>query len=167
MLRVPDFAARIAAFANALEIPPHTIVAGYWPIRDEADPRELMAALAARGHALALPRIEAKGAAPSFRRWREGDVLIDNPHGIAEPRADAETIVPDVVLVPLLSFDAAGHRLGYGGGYYDRTLDALRAGGTVLAIGIAYAGQEVALLPRDPHDRPLDAILTESGLRKF
>src|SRR5271169_2415913 len=95
-----DFAARIAAFADALEIPPPAIVAGYWPVRDEADPRELMKALAARGHALALPRIEAKGTALSFRRWNEDDELIGNPHGIAEPRAEAERIVPDVVLLP-------------------------------------------------------------------
>jgi 5-formyltetrahydrofolate cyclo-ligase len=162
-LSVPDFANRIAAFADALNIPTHAIVAGYQPIRDEADPRGLMAALAVRGHALALPRIEAKGAALSFRRWRDGDALVDNHHGIAEPRDDADRVVPGVVLVPLLAFDASGHRLGYGGGYYDRTLDALKA----RTIGVAYAGQEIASLPREAHDRPLEGIITERGVRLF
>ena len=166
-LFTPDFATRLATFIDALAISPPAIVAGYWPVRDEADPRGLMAALAARGHVLALPRIEAKGAALSFRRWRAGDALIDSPHGIAEPRADAQIVAPDALLVPLLAFDAAGHRLGYGGGYYDRTLDALRKAGGVLAIGIAYAGQEVVLLPRDPHDRALDMVVTEMGVRRF
>jgi 5-formyltetrahydrofolate cyclo-ligase len=114
-----------------------------------------------------LPRINAKGAALSFREWREGDALVDNHHGIAEPRADAETVTPDVVFVPLLAFDARGHRLGYGGGYYDRTLDALRAKGKILAIGVAYAGQEVAEILSEPHDHALDAVIAETGLRKF
>ncbi len=156
----PDFAARIAAFAGKLILSSHAIVAGYWPVRDEADPRALMAALAARGVILALPRIAAKGAALSFHRWREGDALIDNHHGIAEPSADCEIVVPDIVLVPLLAFDTFGHRLGYGGGYYDRTLAALGA----RSIGIAYAGQEVDTLSRESHDHPLDAVLTENGL---
>jgi 5-formyltetrahydrofolate cyclo-ligase len=160
---VPDLMARIAAFVDDLKIPAHAIVAGYWPIRDEADPRALMAVLAARGHALALPRIEAQGAPLSFRRWRDGDELIDNHHGIAQPRDEAERVVPDAILVPLLAFDGAGHRLGYGGGYYDRTLAALKA----RAIGVAYAGQEVDALSPEPHDHPLDMILTQNGLRKF
>jgi 5-formyltetrahydrofolate cyclo-ligase len=164
---VPDFAQRIAAFAEQLDITAHAVVAGYWPVRDEADPRALMQILSARGSKLALPRIDAKDAALSFREWREGDALVDNHHGIAEPRADAETVTPDVVFVPLLAFDARGHRLGYGGGYYDRTLDALRAKGKILAIGVAYAGQEVAEILSEQHDHALDAVITETGLRKF
>lgn len=157
---LPDFAARIAAFADELNIRSSAIVAGYRPVRDEADPRELMKAL---GTALALPRIDAKHTALSFREWREGDALVDNHHGIPEPRADAKIVTPDAVLVPLLAFDAHGHRLGYGGGYYDRTLNATRA----FTIGIAYAGQEVRELPREAHDRPLDAVITENGVRRF
>jgi 5-formyltetrahydrofolate cyclo-ligase len=160
-LALPDFTERIAAFAGL--IPANGIVAGYWPIRDEADPCALMKALQARGAVLALPRIDAKHAALSFRVWREGDALVDNHHGIAEPRADARVVTPDIVLVPLLAFDAHGHRLGYGGGYYDRTLSALRA----ITIGVAYAGQEVEALPREAHDHALDLIVTENGVRSF
>jgi 5-formyltetrahydrofolate cyclo-ligase len=147
-----------------MNIPARAIVAGYWPVRDEADPRELMKAL---GTAHALPRIDAKHTALSFREWRDGDVLVDNHHGIAEPRADAKIVTPDIVLVPLLAFDARGHRLGYGGGYYDGTLETLRSNGKVLAIGVAYAEQEVKTLPREPHDHALDMIVTERGVRRF
>ncbi|MGH6872839.1 MAG: 5-formyltetrahydrofolate cyclo-ligase [Rhizomicrobium sp.] len=157
----PDYAACIARFADDLALAAGAIVAGYWPVRDEADPRALMKALAARGCTLALPRIEGNGL--SFRRWNEGDALVDNHHGIAEPRDDAPIITPDVILVPLLAFDASGHRLGYGGGYYDRTLAALDA----RAMGVAYAGQEVETLPREDHDRPLDGVVTEKSAKYF
>jgi 5-formyltetrahydrofolate cyclo-ligase len=174
---IPDFASRLATFAGKLNIPPEAIVAGYWPVRDEADPRGLMNALAVRGVTLALPRIEAKGAALSFRVWRDGDELVDNHHGIAEPRADAAMVIPDIVLVPLLAFDGHGHRLGYGGGYYDRTLSSLARAAIPPAnlsrrapavfIGVAYAGQEVEALLREAHDHPLDAVITENGIRRF
>ncbi|HEY1836341.1 MAG TPA: 5-formyltetrahydrofolate cyclo-ligase [Rhizomicrobium sp.] len=169
----PDFARRIAAFASELNIATRAVVAGYWPVRDEADPRVLMNALRTP---LALPRIDTKDAALSFRAWREADALVDNRHGIPEPRAEAKIVTPDVVLVPLLAFDAHGHRLGYGGGYYDRTLSLLARSATppakpslraLVTIGVAYAGQQVAALPREAHDRPLDMIVTENGLRRF
>jgi 5-formyltetrahydrofolate cyclo-ligase len=164
---VPDFAQRIVSFADDLTIAPHAVVAGYWPMGDEADPRALMAALAGRGHALALPRIEAKSAPLVFHRWREGETLIAHKFGMQEPHMDRDVITPDVVLVPLLAFDAQGHRLGYGGGFYDRTLQTLRAQHKIRTIGIAYAGQEVARVPHAPHDKKLDAVLTENGLRNF
>lgn len=163
---LPDFAPKIAALAHDLPIANNVIVAGYWPIWDEADPHGLMAALAKLGHPLALPHVE-KGQALTFHAWREGDVTHKNAHGIDEPHVSQRIVIPDIVLVPLLAFDSSGHRLGYGGGYYDRTLEALRAKGKVLAIGIAYAGQEVATLPRDPHDHPLDMVFTENGCKKF
>jgi 5-formyltetrahydrofolate cyclo-ligase len=124
----------------------------------------LMRALASRGHELALPRIVAKGAPLAFHLWREGDALIAGRHGIAEPDAGAPAAAPQILLVPLLAFDPAGHRLGYGGGYYDRTLAALE---NVTAIGVAYAGQEVPDLPRQEHDRRLNFLVTEQGLRRF
>jgi 5-formyltetrahydrofolate cyclo-ligase len=158
---------RIIRFADNLALEPDAVVAGYWPTRDEADPRQLMKALAARGATLTMPRIEDRNAALSFRRWSEGDPLVDNRHAIREPPAEAQRVIPNLVLVPLLAFDATGHRLGYGGGYYDRTLAGLRAAGPVAAIGIAYAGQEIAAIPHEANDQRLDMVLTELGLRRF
>jgi 5-formyltetrahydrofolate cyclo-ligase len=160
----PDFAARIARFAHELAIASGAAVSFYWPMGDEADPRALAHALAARGHALALPVVAAKKSPLVFRRWREGDPLIVHIFGMHEPAAAAPEIVPDVLLIPLLAFDAKGTRLGYGGGFYDRTLASLK---TKRAIGIAYAGQEAAELPCHAHDHPLAAVVTEKGVRAF
>jgi len=159
-----DFAERIAQFAAALALAQGAVVAGYDPIRDEADPRALMSELAALGHALALPCVVASRTALVFRVWKMGDALAPNAYGIAEPLPTARAVVPDVVLVPLLAFDDEGHRLGYGGGYYDRTFDSLPQ---ARRIGIAYAGQEVENVPREPHDHRLDMIVTEKGVRRF
>jgi len=167
MLAGPNHAAVLAGYAAALDLPPAAVVAGYSAFRDEADPKALMLALAGRGHALALPVMVGRGAALRFHRWCEGDAMRLHAYGVSEPLADAEVTVPDVVLVPLLAFDADGWRLGYGGGYYDRTLDALRRAGPVTAIGIAYAGQQIAAVPHNDHDQRLDAVLTEAGLWRF
>jgi 5-formyltetrahydrofolate cyclo-ligase len=164
---VPDFTVRIAALAGELEIPRRATVAGYMPFRGEADPRGLMRALAARGHPLALPRVVAMDAALAFHAWNTGDELVTSALGIAEPRADAPLVSPDVLLVPLLAFDARGYRLGYGAGHYDRTLSSLLARAAVRAIGVAYAGQEVDAIPHGAHDRRLDMVLTEAGVRRF
>jgi len=164
---LPNVAARLASFADELDLPPGAVVAGTWPIRDEADPQLLMAALAAKGHRLALPRLAAKDAALAFHHWSQNHPTQVSVFGIAEPLAHAEPVAPSVLLVPLLAFDAQGFRLGYGGGYYDRTLAALRAEGEVLAIGVAYAGQEVEKLPRGPHDQRLDMLISERGVRRF
>ncbi len=151
------------------------VVAGYHPIGAEIDPLPLMTQLAARGHTLALP-VLAEGDGPLvFRLWRPGDPLERGRHDIAEPRAERPEVVPDIVLVPLLAFDARGGRLGHGGGHYDRTLAALRARALegdgaspgVLAIGLAYAEQGVDSLPLEPHDQPLDLVLTPEGVRDF
>jgi 5-formyltetrahydrofolate cyclo-ligase len=160
----PDFASRLAGFAGELPLPSGAIVAGYWPVRSEADPRALMLALSRKGHPLALPCIAAKHAPLTFRSWYEDHCLVANVFGIEEPEPHRAIVVPSVVFVPLLAFDAHGHRLGYGGGYYDRTLAGLPG---VTAIGIAYTGQEVSELPRHAHDHPLDMILTENGPRWF
>jgi len=160
-----DYAEAIARFADDLALAPGSVVAGYFPLRDEADPRALMAALSERGHPLALPCVTA-GQPLTFRAWKMGDPMHANPRAfnIAEPLATAPAVAPGAVLVPMLAFDSDGHRLGYGGGYYDRTLAGLP---NARAIGIAYAGQEVPSLPREPHDHPLDMIVTETGLRRF
>ena len=163
----PDFAATIARFAEVLPISSGVVVASYWPIRDEADPCALAAELAALDHPIVLPVIGGPEAALSFRPWREGDALSPNRHGVHEPPAHLDAVAPRMLLVPLLAFDRNGARLGYGGGYYDRTLAELRADGHIVAIGVAYAGQEVAQLPHDVHDQRLDGVVTERGFRKF
>jgi 5-formyltetrahydrofolate cyclo-ligase len=164
---LPDFAEWIVKFADEIEVPPSSTLGFYWPVRDEADPRLLAEALAARGHALALPRIAAKDAALVFHRWTQSDATLVNGFGITEPLEDAEAVAPCVLFVPLLAFDAEGYRLGYGAGYYDRTLESLKAEGRALAIGVAYSGQEVRELPRRVYDQRLDAVLTERGLQVF
>ena len=161
------YSTAIAAYANELALPESAIVSGYWAFREEADPRELMLALAAKGHPLALPFVVARNMPLRFHRWREADAMRVSAFGVTEPHVGAEVVAPSVLLVPLLAFDADGYRLGYGGGYYDRTLEALRARGPVCAIGIAYAGQEIEKLPHDAHDQRLDAVLTEQGIRAF
>jgi 5-formyltetrahydrofolate cyclo-ligase len=140
------------------------VVSAYWPLGDEIDPRPLMEALHLRGHRLALPAIRAAGRPLDFRAWLPGDPLISAGFGIQEPAATAPSVAPRVLLVPLLAFDAAGYRLGYGGGFYDRSLALLRAAGDTLAVGLAYADQQVAAVPREATDQPLDLVVTERGV---
>lgn len=163
----PGHGEALACHAGALCLEPGAVVAGYCAFREEADPRALMLALAGAGHPLALPAIVAKGEPLRFHRWCAGDELCVHAYGVSEPLSTSPTVVPAVLLVPLLAFDRDGFRLGYGGGFYDRTLERLRAQGPVTAIGIAYAGQAVESLPRGDHDQPLDAVLTEDGLIRF
>lgn len=140
------------------------IVAGFIAISTELDPAPLMAALSARGTSLCLPFVQGEDQPLLFRRYRPGDALVPGPHGTLEPEAKAPLLRPATLLVPLLAFDAKGWRLGYGGGYYDRTLRAMRAKGHVRAIGLAYAAQERASVPHDEKDERLDLIVTEQGV---
>ena len=141
------------------------VVSGYWPFRTEIDPRPLMRRLARLGATVALPATPAKGAdAPlTFRLWRDADALSRGSFGVREPPPDAPVLEPDLVLVPLLAFDRIGHRLGYGAGHFDRTLERLRALKPVTAIGLAYAVQAVDALPYGPHDQKLDGVCSERG----
>jgi len=150
-------------FLRALTPREGAVVSGYWPLGDELDPRPLMTALAARGHRLALPAILGAGEPLQFRAWRPGDAMQPAGFGTREPGPQAEVLQPDLLLVPLLAFDAAGYRLGYGGGFYDRSLALLRARGDILAVGLAYAAQQVAAVPRETTDQPLDLVVTECG----
>lgn len=154
------------AQCGALGFQAGTVVAGYWPIVTEIDVRPLMARLEEQGAVCALPVIVGDGAALAFRRWALTEDLEDGPRGTMQPPADAPLIRPDIVLVPLLGFDAAGHRLGQGGGHYDRTLAALRAEGSVTAVGVGYALQERAHLPSTADDQRLDWVLTEESMRR-
>jgi 5-formyltetrahydrofolate cyclo-ligase len=163
MMANPDFAQKIAMHAEALGIVPGTIVGGYHALPDEADPSRLLARLVAMNCHVAFPRVAAKDAPLEFHLVPDGEVLSPGAFGIHEPLAHWPPVEPALLLVPLLAFDADGHRLGYGGGFYDRTLEGLN----IPAIGIAFAGQEVSSIPSEPHDRRLDALLTEQGLRRF
>ena len=138
-----------------------------WPAKSEIDPRPLGARLAGAGVRLCLPAVAETQAPLVFRQWRESDALAPDVLGITAPPPDAAVLRPDLVVVPLLGFDAEGGRLGQGGGYYDRTIAQLRLGGPVFILGLAYAGQEMARLPGETHDQPLDAVLTEAGFRLF
>lgn len=138
-------------------------VAGYMPMRSEIDPRLLMDRLVAAGSVLCLPDVVAEGTPLAFRRWMPNDPLDAGRYGISVPSPDADELVPDLVLVPMLAFDRQGHRLGYGGGYYDRTIAGLREGRDVLAVGLAFSGQVRDDLPVGPHDMHLDWIVTESA----
>jgi 5-formyltetrahydrofolate cyclo-ligase len=136
-------------------------VSAYWPFGSEMDVRRLLSFLNDLGFNCALPVVVARNEPLIFRRWQPDTALEQGPIGTRHPGPGQATVTPDTVLAPLLAFDAQGYRLGQGGGYYDRTLARLRARGTILAVGIAYAAQEVEAVPRSPHDEPLDWIVTE------
>jgi len=162
-LKRADFAAQIARHAEALAIPKGSIVGGYHALPDEADPALLLERLVELGCHIAYPRVVGKGSPLEFHRVPDGEVLAPGAFGIHEPLDIWPRATPGMLLVPLLAFDECGHRLGYGGGFYDRTLALLN----VPAIGIAYAGQEAASIPHLPHDRTLNMVLTEQGIRRF
>jgi len=136
-------------------------VAGYVSLTDEADVAPLLGLLAGQGVDLVLPAVAKRDTALEFRRWKPDDELEPGLFATRHPGAAAERATPDLLLVPLLAYDLEGGRLGYGGGYYDRTLEALRAAGPVTAVGIGYAAQRMDGLPRETHDQPLDWIVTE------
>ena len=150
-----------------VEIVPGTVVAGYAPIRSEIDPASLMLNVAAQGMQLALPVIAARDSPLGFRAWAANDKLQRGPLGILEPSPDAAEIVPDIVLVPLAAFDRLGHRIGYGAGHYDRTLQHLRKLKLITAIGVAFAVQEIDVIPAQSHDVALDYVLTETQVLDF
>lgn len=146
----------------AIEFPVGCPVSAYWPMGSELDTRPLIQALHDSGHAIGLPVIVARGRPLLFRAWRPGLAMVPGGFGTQVPGPERAEVRPAVLLVPLLAFDRAGYRLGYGGGFYDRTLADLRAAGPVCAVGVAHAGQEVAEVPRDAYDQRLDWIATDS-----
>jgi 5-formyltetrahydrofolate cyclo-ligase len=151
----------VAERAFPVEVRSDAIVSGYWPIRDEIDPMPLMRQLSAKGAQLALPVIIGRDQPLIFRAWTTDAQLLRGQLGIMEPSPRSDVVEPDIVLVPLAAFDRAGHRIGYGAGHYDRTLEQLRASKPVVAIGLAFAVQEIETIPALPHDVRLDYVLTE------
>ncbi len=151
----------IAARAFPVAITPHAIVSGFMPLKSEINPLPLMKRLAEAGATLALPVVLGRGKPLVMRAWTWGEPLAEGVWGLRQPRPEASEVEPDILLVPLLAFDRTGHRIGYGAGYYDMTIARLRARKTVTAIGIAFAAQEVAVVPATPRDEKLDLVLTE------
>ncbi|WP_101068787.1 5-formyltetrahydrofolate cyclo-ligase [Roseovarius salinarum] len=140
-------------------------LSGYMAIRTEIDPRPAMAQAAAHGP-VGVPVIQGKGLPLKFLRWWPGCPLREGPFGAMVPQVD-DFLEPEVLIVPLVAFDRQGGRLGYGGGFYDRTLEKLRARRPTRAIGFAYAAQEAETLPLEPTDQPLDMIVTEREVLRF
>lgn len=139
------------------------VIAGYLPIRTEADPMMAMEELAVANR-LCVPVVDGPGQPLRFREWTPGCRLVEGAFKVLVPEDGAE-LVPDLVIVPMVAFNSSLYRLGYGGGFYDRTLEVLRAAGAVEAIGFAYSAQELSDLPLEPTDQPLDSLVTEKGLR--
>jgi 5-formyltetrahydrofolate cyclo-ligase len=155
---------RIAAHGlDFLGAAPGAIVSGFAAIRDEINPAPLMTWLQAEGFRLALPVMQGKDKPLLMRAWTPGDAMSPAAWGIAEPLQDKPALEPDVVLVPLLAFDVRGYRLGYGGGFFDRTLEKLRKLKPVVAVGLAYDEQRVDAVPVESYDQRLDWVLTPSG----
>jgi 5-formyltetrahydrofolate cyclo-ligase len=142
---------------------PATVVSGFASLPDEFRLWPLLRALSGQGYRLALPVMQGKGNPLIFRAWSPGDGMDSGVWGIAEPKADKAVLEPDILLVPLLAFDAEGCRLGYGGGFYDRTIHGLRAHKAVVAVGIAFDEQRVDAVPHLDYDERLDWVLTPSG----
>ena len=151
--------------ALRLALAPHAgqALAGYMPIRTEIDPLPVMTGWAGP---VGVPVIRGAGLPLDFHRWTPGCAMVEGPFGASVP-TEAVPVEPAVLIVPLVAFDARGFRLGYGGGFYDRTLERLRARRPTLAIGFAYAGQEADTLPVDPTDQKLDMMVTEAGVADF
>jgi 5-formyltetrahydrofolate cyclo-ligase len=152
---------QIAGRAFPIAVKPGSIVAGFMPMKSEINPLPLMRRLAGAGAQLALPAIAGRGQPLIMRAYRFGDELARGQWGIREPKPDAPEVAPDILIVPLAAFDRAGHRIGYGAGYYDMTIRALRAQKPVTAVGIAFVVQEISQVPATPRDERLDFVLTE------
>jgi 5-formyltetrahydrofolate cyclo-ligase len=161
----PDerMAAALAVAEQGLpvEVIPGIIVSGFSPLKSEISPLPLLRRLSDAGASLALPVVAGRGKPLIMRAWSFGAPLVSGVWGIREPPADAPELFPDILIVPLLAFDRSGHRIGYGAGYYDMTISRLRAMKPVMAIGIAFAAQEIAAVPATPRDARLDLVLTE------
>lgn len=139
------------------------VLSGYMPFRSEIDP---LPAMAAHQGPVCLPVIPGRDQPLQFRQWQPGAALIEGAFKAMIP-AEGAMLEPEVLIVPMLAFDARGYRLGYGGGFYDRTLEALRAKRPTIAVGFAFAAQEVAEVPLEPTDQRLDLMVTEEGIRFF
>jgi 5-formyltetrahydrofolate cyclo-ligase len=157
----------IAARPFPLALKPGVVVSGFMPLKSEINPLPLMRKLAGGGASLALPVVAGRGKPLVMRAYAIGEPLAAGVWGIREPKADAPEVEPDILLVPLLAFDRNGNRIGYGAGYYDMTIRALRAKKPITAVGLAFAAQEISEVPATPRDARLDLVLTEREVIDF
>jgi len=162
-----DAAAAIAARDFPVPVTASTVVSGFSPMKSEINPIPLMRKLHDAGAQLALPVIVGRGKPLIMRAWKFGDPFKAGQWGIREPVAEAAEVEPDILIVPLAAFDRHGHRIGFGAGYYDMTINALRAKKKVIAIGIAFAAQEIDRVPSTERDARLDFMLTERDVIDF
>ena len=139
-------------------------IAAYWPLPGEPDTRGLVTALCYHEFVAALPTVVGRGRPLVFRRWQPRDLLVPGPFGIMEPSSRYAEVMPDILFVPLAAFDRRGHRIGFGAGYYDRTLQSLRSMKPVLVVGLGFATQEVPSIPDEPHDQRVDLVMTETEI---
>jgi len=161
--------ARVLAEAGLDFLKPEvgSAISAFAAIGEEINPLPLLKKLHGNGHRLGLPVVVARDQPLVFRHWKPGDLLVKAGFGLRVPDPSAGEVMPDILLVPLLAYDARGYRLGYGGGYFDRTLARLRANGCVVAIGLAFDIQKVDDVPHADYDERLDWVLTPAGPRKF
>jgi 5-formyltetrahydrofolate cyclo-ligase len=157
----------IAARPLPMAVPEGTIVSGFMPLKSEINPLPLMRKLAEAGARLALPCIAGRGKPLIMRAYAFGDEFARGQWGIREPLPTAAEVDPDILIVPLAAFDKSGNRIGYGAGYYDMTINALRAKKPITAIGIAFAAQQFAAVPATERDERLDLVLTENETFDF
>jgi 5-formyltetrahydrofolate cyclo-ligase len=163
-----ELSATIATqFLKSISIPPDAVVSSYWAIGDEADPVVLEQELRQRGHPIVMPRVVGRNQPLDFHLWEAGAELVRGGFGLSQPARDWPKLAPDLLIVPLLAFDQEGYRIGYGAGYYDRTISGLRQAKPVVAAGFAFAAQEFPAVPHLAHDERLDWIVTENGARKI
>jgi 5-formyltetrahydrofolate cyclo-ligase len=157
----------ISARPFPVDVAPGSIVSGYSPMKSELSPLPLMRRLSDAGAKLALPVVQGRGRPLLLRAWNFGEPLAEGAWNIRQPKSDAPEVLPEILLVPLAAFDRSGHRIGYGAGYYDMTISALRAIKTITAIGLAFAAQEIEKVHATPHDARLDLVLTEDEIIDF
>ena len=160
--------AALAHFREHVDLAARNTLSAYLPVRAEFDSLPILRYAHSRGCPTCLPVVLGRCRPLSFRRWAPGEPLVDGAFGIPVPPPEAETLDPAILIVPLLAFDDEGYRLGYGGGFYDRTLALRRAHAPgTLAVGVAFAGQRIECVPRSAEDQRLDWIVTEEGAKRF
>lgn len=153
------------AFVAAVPIKSGQVVSLYWAIRDELNCEPLLIQLMDEGHQVCLPVVLGPDKPLEFRLWEQGQPLVPSGFGTLAPEAGAHVVKPDVMVLPMLGFDGKGNRLGYGAGFYDRTIANINK--PLILVGYAFGAQEVDVMPAEPHDKPLDMVVTEAGVRRF